>query len=274
LIVRSLLINVPTVWLGVGIIVLTVGLALLGLIVVRRQVPLKTLKENQDVAGFVIAVVGVIYAVLLAFVVVIVWEDFGSADTTANNEAAAVGDLYRDAVGIGGAQGSHLKTAVQVYAMSVVDSEWPHMAVHQSGSGDTEYALNAVWSDINHLSEPANATGGDFVQEAIRDASTATEERRSRILESNSQIPGTLWAVLIVGAIVTIAFTYLFGVDTLWHHALMVAALATLIALSLLVILTLNLPYTGDVAVKPEAMHNAIDSFNGMSSIGSPPKTA
>ena len=72
-----------------------------------------------------IAVVGVIYAVLLAFVVVIVWEDFGSADTTANNEADAVGNLYRDAIGIGGVQGRRLETAVQAYAMSVVDTEWP-----------------------------------------------------------------------------------------------------------------------------------------------------
>ena len=263
--VRSLLINVPTVWLGVGIVVVTVGLSLVGLIVVRHQVPLKTLKDNQDVAGFVIAVVGVIYAVLLAFVVVIVWEDFGSADTTASHEAAAVGDLYRDAVGVGGTQGLRLETAVRTYATSVEDSEWPYMAVHQSEDPDTEYALNVVWKNVNHLSEPANATAADFVQAAIRDASTATEERRSRILESSSQIPGTLWAVLIVGAIVTIAFTYLFGVDTLWHHALMVAALATLIALSLLVILTLNLPYTGDVAVKPEAMHIEIRAFQHMS---------
>ena len=263
MIVRFILVNVPTLWLGVGIVVLAVGLSLLGLIVVRRSIPLETLKENQDVAGFVIAVVGVIYAVLLAFVVVIVWEDFGSADRTAGNEAVAVGDLYRDAIGVGGTQGRRLETAVQAYALSVVDSEWPHVAVHQTGSGETENALNVVWSDIKRLSEPTSATtSGDFVQAAIHDASTATEDRRSRILQSSSQIPGTLWAVLIAGAIITIAFTYLFGVDTLWHHALMVSALATLIGLSLLVILTLNLPYTGDVAVKPEAMQNAIESFS------------
>lgn len=265
MIVRSLLINVPTVWLGVGLVVITVGLSLLGLVIVRRRVPLKTLKDNQDVAGFVIAVVGVIYAVLLAFVVVIVWQDFGSADTIASNEAAAVGSLDRDAVGIGGTQGNELKAAVEAYARSVVNTEWPHMADHQSRAKETDAALNLVWTRVNHLSVPANGTAGAaFVQEAIRDASTATEQRNSRILESGSQIPGTLWAVLIVGAVVTIAFTYLFGVDTLWHHSLMVACLATLIALSLLVILTLNLPYTGDVAVKPEAMQIEIDSFGQM----------
>jgi hypothetical protein len=261
--VRFLLVNVPTVWLGVGIVVVAVGLSLLGLIVVRRRIPLETLKENQDVAGFVIAVVGVIYAVLLAFVVVITWEDFGSADRTAGSEAAAVGNLYRDAVGVGGTQGRRLESAVNAYALSVIESEWPHMAVHQTGSGDTAAALNGVWRQAKRLREPLSATTrGDFVQEAIRDAAAATDERRSRILESTSQIPGTLWAVLIVGAIITITFTYLFGVDTLGHHALMVSAVATLIGLSLLVIMTLNLPFTGDVAVKPEAMRIAIESFS------------
>jgi hypothetical protein len=262
-IVRSLLVNVPTVWLGVGLVVLCVGLSLLGLIIARRRLDRDNLEKHQEVAGFVIAVVGVIYAVLLAFVVVIVWEDFGSADQTANNEADAVGNLYRDAIGIGGLQGQRLETAVQAYALSVADTEWPYMAKHQQGSSETEDAQNVVWSDVKALSVPASsATAANFDDQAIRDVSTATEERRTRILESSSQIPGTLWAVLILGGVITIAFTFFFGVESLWHHALMVSALAVLIALSLLVILTLNLPYTGDVSVRPEAMHNELASFN------------
>jgi uncharacterized protein DUF4239 len=262
-IVRYLLVNLPTLWLGIGLVVLCVGLSLLGLIFARRRLDRENLEKHQDVAGFLIAVVGVIYAVLLAFVVVIVWEDFGSADDTANNEAAAVGNLYRDAVGIGGAQGARLEMAVQTYSLSVADTEWPYMAKHQDGNPETEHALNAVWTDVKRLSVPAgSATASNFDDQAIHDVSTATEERRTRILESSSQIPGTLWAVLILGGIITIAFTYFFAVDSLWNHALMVSALAALIALSLLVILTLNLPYTGDVAVKPEAMHIELASFN------------
>jgi hypothetical protein len=262
LIVRFLLVNVPTLWLGIGLVVLTVGLSALGLAITRWRVAPGKLAKLQDVAGFVIAVVGVIYAVLLAFVVVIVWEDFGSADTTASNEAVAVGNLYRDAIGIGGPQGGRLEAAVRTYAVSVVESEWPHMAVHQDGSGDTENDLNLVWGDVKALNVPAHSTvQADFADQAIRDASTATEDRRARLLESQSQIPSTLWVVLLVGAFITITFTYFFALDSLGHQALMVSALATLIALSLLVILTLNLPYTGDVSVKPEAMHTELDSF-------------
>lgn len=260
--VRFLLDNVSTLWLGVGLVVLCTGLSLLGLLFTRRRLDRSKLQKHQDVAGFLIAVVGVIYAVLLAFVVVIVWEDFGSADTTANNEADAVGNLYRDAIGIGGPQGRTLEGAVTAYAFSVASTEWPYMARHQDGSGETENALNVVWGDVKRLRVQAGATtASDFDDQAIRDVSAATEDRRTRILESSSQIPGTLWAVLIVGGIITIAFTYFFGVESLWHHALMVSALATLIALSLLVILTLNLPYTGGVAVKPDAMRIELASF-------------
>jgi uncharacterized membrane protein YraQ (UPF0718 family) len=262
LIVRFLLVHVSTLWLGIGLVVVTLGLSALGLVITRWRVPPSRLVKYQDVAGFVIAVVGVIYAVLLAFVVVIVWEDFGSADTTANDEAVSVGNLYRDAVGVGGAQGARLESAVQSYATSVVEVEWPYMAVHQTGSGETENALNVVWADVKALNVPAGATvQADFAEQAVRDVSTATEDRHSRLLKSQSQIPGTLWAVLLVGAFITITFTYFFALDSLKHQLLMVSALATLIALSLLVILTLNLPYTGDVSVGPEAMHTELQSF-------------
>jgi hypothetical protein len=262
LIVRFLLVNVSTLWLGIGLVVVTVGLSALGLTITRWRVPPARLAKYQDVAGFVIAVVGVIYAVLLAFVVVIVWEDFGSADTTASNEAVAVGNLYRDAIGIGGPQGRDLESAVQTYATSVVDTEWPHMAVHQTGSPETEKDLNVVWHYVKALHVPAGAPiQDDFAEQAVRDVSTATEDRHSRLIESQSQIPGTLWAVLLVGAFITITFTYFFALDSLKHQVLMVSALATLIALSLLVILTLNLPYTGDVSVGPEAMHTEFQSL-------------
>lgn len=259
---RFLLVNVSTFWLGVGLVVVTVGLSALGLAVIRWRVPPSRLVKYQDVAGFVIAVVGVIYAVLLAFVVVIVWEDFGSADTTASNEAVAVGNLYRDAIGVGGAPGTRLQSAVRTYATSVVETEWPYMAVHQAGSSETEYELNQVWADVKALRvQPTSTVQADFADQAIRDVSTATEARHARLLQSQSQIPSTLWVVLLVGAFITITFTYFFALDSLGHQMLMVSALATLIALSLLVILTLNLPFTGDVSVGPEAMHTELQSF-------------
>ncbi len=79
--------------------------------------------------------------------------------------------------------------------------------------------------------------------------------------DSSSQIPGPLWLVLIGGGAITVAFTYFFGLPSFRAQAIMVAALAAVIALSGLTILTLNLPFTGGVAIKPEAMRAEIDEF-------------
>jgi hypothetical protein len=50
------------------------ALAVLGLVLVQRLVPWSHRKEFNDVAGFIYAVVGVAYAVLLALVVIGAWE--------------------------------------------------------------------------------------------------------------------------------------------------------------------------------------------------------
>src|SRR3954466_1137542 len=127
---KFLLVNVPTLLLAVLTVTVALGLSISGLLLVRRSVALSTLEGHNDVAGFIIAVVGVLYAVLLAFVVVVTWEEFGSAERVATEEAQQVSGLYRDAE-VFGAQGAAAQHALEAYANSVVHQEWPSMADHQ-----------------------------------------------------------------------------------------------------------------------------------------------
>ena len=63
-----------------GILVgLATLLAMLGPIVVRRRLGLEWLSTNNEVAGFKFATIGVLYAVLLGFAVIVVWEEFNGA---------------------------------------------------------------------------------------------------------------------------------------------------------------------------------------------------
>ncbi len=74
-------------------VAVAVALSLGGLALFHRVVNKDHLREGHDVAGFVYAVVGVIYAVLLAFVVIVVWEQFRNADDIAENEAMHIGNV-------------------------------------------------------------------------------------------------------------------------------------------------------------------------------------
>jgi hypothetical protein len=256
---RFLLNNIPTFWLAIGMVLVAIGLTLLGLLIVRRTAELRRLRSQHDVAGFLIAVVGVLYAVLLAFMVVIQWQEFSGAHDDANTEATAVGNLYRDAVALG-PQGHNLTVTVRDYASQVVSLEWPYMATHQEEAPNIDQHLNAVWKAVTDV-QPRGGTEASVVRQAITDVSTASQARRTRVEDSASELPGPLWAVLLVGGVLTMGFTYFFGLESATSQATMLSTLAVLISLSLFVILTLDLPFTGDVAIRPTALKNELAEF-------------
>ena len=78
--------------------VLVVGgvclLALAGFELVHRLVPATRRQKSNDVAGFIYAALGVIYAVLLALVVIAVWEEYQAASETVEEEANATAEIF------------------------------------------------------------------------------------------------------------------------------------------------------------------------------------
>src|SRR5690348_12116671 len=75
--------NLP-IWVsGILMVGLPTLLAMAGPILIRRRVGLERLSNNNEVAGFKFATIGVLYAVLLAFAVVVVWEKFSDAEDEA-----------------------------------------------------------------------------------------------------------------------------------------------------------------------------------------------
>src|SRR5262245_32672526 len=115
----QLMLSVPFWLLGLLIVGSVALLAYLGLTATRRAVPRDVRAAHNDVAGFLIAVVGTLYAVMLALVVVAVWEQFESARGIAQREANAVTDLYRGAEGFADADRARLRDELKSYALAV-----------------------------------------------------------------------------------------------------------------------------------------------------------
>lgn len=258
---KFLLVHVPSLWLAIGMVVVAVGTTLLGFVIVRRITGHTQLASQHDVAGFLIAVVGVIYAVALAFVVVVQWEQYAASGENANAEAAAVGGVYRDAAALG-QNGAGLRAAVTRYAREVVLEEWPYMAAHQEEDPTTDVARNEMWNQLLKI-RVHNPVAQDFLNQAVADVTAASNDRRTRIHDSRGELPTPLWIVLLVGGVLTICFCYFFSLESFVAQAAMMSILSTLIALMLFVIMSLDLPYTGSVSIKPEAMIDEINEFCG-----------
>ena len=100
--------------------VLTVGgvclLALVGFELVHRLVPAVSRQRSNDVAGFIYAALGVIYAVLLALVVIAVWEEYQSAGETVEQEANAVAEIFWLGNRLPEPEGVHVQELARSYA--------------------------------------------------------------------------------------------------------------------------------------------------------------
>jgi hypothetical protein len=118
---------VMSVVYGVLVVCAASVAAVVGLSLVQRLVPARIRKEQNEVAGFIYAVVGVIYAVLLALVVIAVWEEFGRTRITVEGEANALAEIFWLAHRLPEPERHQLQELTRSYAEEVVDTEWPLM---------------------------------------------------------------------------------------------------------------------------------------------------
>ncbi len=94
---------------------------------VQRLVPTKRREQHNDVAGFIYAVLGVSYTVLLGLMVVAVWEQWNAAQATATSEAHQLSEVFEGAHALPQPQGRHIQELTRSYAQVVVNEEWPLM---------------------------------------------------------------------------------------------------------------------------------------------------
>ncbi len=106
--------------------------ALAGLEVVQRLVSVTSRQPHNDVAGFIYAALGVIYAVLLALVVIAVWEEYDAASVTVEQEANAVAEIFWLGNRLPEPEGSHIQELARSYAEEVIHKEWPLMEQGQA----------------------------------------------------------------------------------------------------------------------------------------------
>jgi hypothetical protein len=232
-----------------------IAMSLLGMFTVRRYVPSGKLRPHHDVAGFLIAIVGVIYAVLLAFVVVVVWEQFEGADQLCAQEATAVLSTYRLLYILPPTAQIAARQDLKNYTLSVVSDEWTTMEQGKE-SGKSQQYLDLTWEDILQ-NPPKSAAALSLYPNLVAQLNRATNDRLQRLVDSRSGLPPLMWAVLIFGAIATIGFTYFFSLENGVVQVVMTLILSMMIGLVLFLTSAINCPFSGELKVYPDAMQSA-----------------
>jgi hypothetical protein len=233
----------------------SVGLAWIGTVLLRRRTTAPKDNRHNEVAGFIFATVGVLYAVLLAFTVIIVWEQYLSAESAVSQEAAALITVARDASSFPEPARGQVYDQLRAYAQFVINDEWRTMdeatLEHEESSGALS-AINSMWSIYRSL-PPSQVDS--HTTDSLDDLST---HRAIRLQSNIAALPVVLWFGLVLGEVVTISFCLILHMENVQLHAAMTALLTGLIATSIWMILMINHPFAGDLHVSTAAFQHAI----------------
>lgn len=229
-----------------------IGVSIGGFLLVSKYVHHSKMEVHNEVAGFIYAVIGVIYAVLLAFVVVTVWDQFTDAEENVNQEVSHVVDLYRNADAFPDSVRNEIKSSCINYMNDIILYEWKEMEKFQI-SAEAKKSYKKLW-EVHRNYVPTNSIEIIWYSESVKELNQLADARRFRINSIYYNIHPFLWFVIIFGAFITIGFSYLFGTVNKIAHIIMIFCLSGSIGLILVLINAFVHPFSG-------LIHVTCDSF-------------
>jgi Protein of unknown function (DUF4239) len=247
-----------TTWGNFVIVIFAVGGSLLFMWCLNRLWPWEKRHAHNDLIGWQLGILGTTYAVILGFMLYTVWTNFGAAKLNAENEANALENIYRLAEGLPQPQRGQMEALARSYASAVIDEDWPQMAADHVPE-ESRKVNEDLWKTLMSVKtgSPTEIIAEDH---ALSELSSLTEHRRIRLLQNATRLPAVLWCVLIIGGIVTIGSSSMFGSANKPLHTLQVSVFSLLIALALVAVVDIDRPFQGSVRVDnypfQRAQHN------------------
>jgi hypothetical protein len=241
---------IPSLLLLILMCAVAVAVAIGAQIGVHRRFNGVDFLQHNEVGGFIVTVVGTLYAVTLAFVVSIVWQEYDGSATRTAIEAADAATAWHLAVGLPEPVSSHTRTAVVKYARLMILDEWPAMR-HGGSSAQGEGMVTGLLHDLAAF-RPANSGESNVQAQVLERVEAMHAARHQRLADNASGIAPFQWTILFIGAAITVGFCFLFGLANQAMHNIMTGAVACIVGATFVLIFELDYPFRGDLGISSE----------------------
>jgi hypothetical protein len=134
---------------------------------------------------------------------------------------------------------------------------------HGGDSPRTQAALDNLWRAYLEV-DPQTNRDNALYEESLGHLNEMSASRRLRLYASRDDLPGVIQFLLWGGGLITIAFTYFFGVKSIRSQALMTAALAGVISFILFLVIALDNPFHGYVRVSPDPLQQVLNRIQAL----------
>ena len=246
---QEVLLRVTTIKLASAMLLLSIAYTITGVLLTQKFISLKLLKANSGIMEPIFGAVAMMHTVLLAFVVVISWQNFDTAQVHVIKEAQCVANIYENSYAFKNPEQKNIQTLIKQYIHVAVKEEWQTLAKNQEHA-KADSILNELWAIYltKHLFTK-NQEKTIFFVDSVHQLSNIKELRKLRIIDSYASIHPVLLYILLISSIIVITLAFLFVSSSIFVRLLTISTLSSILALMLLGVVVFSYPYTGDVAM-------------------------
>ena len=248
--------DVPA-WL-VGV-VLVVGLPSLTLaldVLIHRTMPHRRLDRHNAVTGVIVSVVGVAYAIVIGLCVVSLWEGYSAAEDTVRAEAVNLTSLIPTSAVFDAQTQQQISDGVIQYESDLI-TDWNARLAQGTGrqrSADLS-RLTAVVVALRPVTEAQQA----FVDQAVDGIGQAEQFHHDSDAEADDhQMSPVMWLGVLVATVSILGMCLFFGLDDGVLRRILLTLSSAVIATNLFLIIEMNYPYYGSLAVTPAAYEHVV----------------
>jgi len=222
--------------------------ALAGVLIVRKKVSRQSRQDAHEVGGYILAIIGTLYAILVGLIVVNAEGKVDTASAKAVTESNKLTNIYHCCQRFEPQARHKICQSLHQYAAKVVKQDWAEVE-----SGDQKEATiepyRQLWRDIVSYT-PRNVSEQECYAILLRDMEELSDARKYRMVEAKSELSPILWAVLIAGGVMIVLFTYFFFVESLMTQLLMTASVVIFLSMNIYLIYICQNPYRPELGAK------------------------
>ena len=237
-----------------------VAFAVVGILVARRFIHHHVAEGHNDVLVPLFLTAGVIYAVLLGFIVVAMWETYDAAKANVAEEASLLVPLYRQSEVMAPEKGAEMRKLIRDYAEQV-PAGWAHFTATAKGSPEARKTVDEilkVFATLTPATKPREIIAAQFMETF----SQLLLDRNKRLVQASEHLSWIIWLAALGGGIVTVGMSFVLFMDRLMPHVVMTSVLSALIGLLLFIMAVLNRPFIGPLAIEPEPFEASLALFD------------
>jgi membrane-associated HD superfamily phosphohydrolase len=214
--------------------------------------PLHLRYQENDVIGCTSALIVVIYGVLAGFATQYLINNNTFATDSIQREANAVANIYRDSQELSDASREHVQAVLKQYLVEVLNIEWPLMNRGKTVTPQGDLIIQHLIKELS-LYKESTAFGQLILADMLTLSRNLYDARQQRIQASYTSLSSTIWVVVLIGTILTLCVSYLFGVN-FYLHLFIVFSAALMMASIIFLLISLDKPFQGAYVVGPDSL--------------------